>query len=151
MTAQRLWLGIGFYWAAAAAVFAVATPAVAHGWTAPVAAAAGVSTGVALFVALVGQPRRIATGALAVIVVASAGAEEIVWRGLLLGVLSSRAGAVVAVAATSLAFACVHRHGRRGHLLAGVAFGGVCLLSGGLVAPWCAHGTYNLLVAGARP
>jgi membrane protease YdiL (CAAX protease family) len=151
MTAQRLWVGIGFYGAAAAAVFVLATPAVARGWTAPVAAAAGMATGVALFVALAGPPLRLASGALAVVVVASAGAEEIVWRGLLLGVLSSRAGAVVAVAATSLAFACVHRRGRRGQLLAGLAFGGACLVSGGLVAPWCAHATYNLLVAGARP
>ena len=73
--------------------------------------------------------------------------EEIVWRRVLLGELLSL-GVVVALAATSVAFALAHRDRRRLHLGTGAAFGGLYLGTGALAASAAAHWTYNLLVAG---
>jgi ABC-2 type transport system ATP-binding protein len=77
--------------------------------------------------------------------------EEIVWRGLGIGVLAPLIGTAPALALTTIGFAASHlpKLGRSSvtHLLTGGVFGALYLLGGGLAAPIAAHATYNLLIA----
>jgi membrane protease YdiL (CAAX protease family) len=80
---------------------------------------------------------------------ATAGLEEVVWRGAVMGGLVFLLGPWLALAASSAAFAIWHWSSLRGwcavHLVTGAAFGGA-LLAGGLAAAMLAHALYNLLV-----
>ncbi len=150
MTAARLWSGLLATWGAAAASLAIARP---RGPvvlpSAAAAAAAGAVVGSALFVALsASAPRRCPRAQLALLIVLTAGAEEIVWRRFLLDGLGTRAGPVPALLLTTLLFGFAHRHGRRLHALTGACFGALYLL-GGLPAAWAAHAAYDIALAGA--
>lgn len=80
---------------------------------------------------------------------ATAGLEEVVWRGVVLGGLLVLIGLWPALATSSAAFAIWHWPSLRGrcavHLVTGAAFGGV-FLAGGLVAAMLGHALYNVLV-----
>jgi ABC-2 type transport system ATP-binding protein len=76
--------------------------------------------------------------------------EELFWRGLVLAGCSLAVGAAGALALSSGAFACMHRR-RRLHLLTGLAFGGLYVATGKLLAPILAHAAYNLLVCSTLP
>lgn len=80
---------------------------------------------------------------------ATAGLEEVVWRGAVLGGLMVLVGPLLALAASSAGFAIWHWPSLRGrcavHLVTGAAFGGAFLV-GGLAAAISAHALYNLLV-----
>lgn len=88
------------------------------------------------------------------VVLAKSASEEVVWRLVVLGRLLALAGAPIALAVSSVGFAASHwRLGRRGvaaHLVTGVLFGSIYLLTGRLAAAVAAHGMYNLLVAVGR-
>jgi membrane protease YdiL (CAAX protease family) len=75
--------------------------------------------------------------------------EEVVWRGLGLGLLAP-AGLAVALLASSALFAAAHvqRLGRRAaaHLGLGLAFGGIYVFTGSLGAAIAAHATYNIVL-----
>jgi len=73
--------------------------------------------------------------------------EELLWRRLLLGELLV-AGPVVALALSSAGFAVAHRRARVLHAGTGSAFGAVYLATGFLGASIAAHWAYNTLVAG---
>jgi membrane protease YdiL (CAAX protease family) len=151
MTASRLWLGIAFYWLAAAATLVVVSPPLG-GSRIVLSAGLGIVGGVVLFRASAGRGARTRPRpAVAAVVVLCAGAEEIVWRGLVLGVLAARAGPLAGLAASAFLFAVAHRRRLVAYGAIGIALGGLCLLSGGLVAPWCAHATYNLAIAARQP
>jgi membrane protease YdiL (CAAX protease family) len=80
---------------------------------------------------------------------ATAGVEEIVWRGIFLGWLMTLVGPLPALAASSAGFAFWHWPTLRSrcavHLVTGAAFGCAFLVCG-LVAAMLAHALYNLLV-----
>ncbi len=80
---------------------------------------------------------------------ATAGLEEVVWRGVVLGGLLAATGAVAGLALSSAGFAAWHWRslGRRCgvHLVTGAGFGSA-FLAGGLAAAILAHGVYNVLV-----
>jgi membrane protease YdiL (CAAX protease family) len=80
---------------------------------------------------------------------ATAGFEEIVWRGACLGGLLGIVGPWPALAASSAGFAIWHWWSLRArcavHVVTGAAFGAAFLV-GGLVAAIIGHATYNLLV-----
>ena len=75
--------------------------------------------------------------------------EEVAWRGLLLGLLAPL-GLPIALLASSVLFAAAHvrRLGRRAavHLGTGLAFGGVYVSTGSLLAAIAAHATYNVVL-----
>jgi hypothetical protein len=148
MTAARLWGVLAAYWLAAVSAAALVRPPLAA-WPPAVAAATGAITGAALYCAVARAPTRCPGVAIAAVLTASAVAEELVWRGAVLAWLHGRLGPVVALALSSGAFAWAHAHGRRLHAATGLWFGALYLATGGLVAPCCAHGIYNLAVAGA--
>ena len=118
-----------------------------------VAAALGVLAGVTLFVALAraapsfepaSPTLRIArTG----FILTWAGVEEILWRWLALGALSARTGVPIALAISTLGFACMHSDNRRTHLVTGATFGAAYLASGQIIAAVLAHATYNTLLS----
>jgi membrane protease YdiL (CAAX protease family) len=116
------------------------------------AAAVGTVAGAALFtVALRRAPIRARVGARAavgtqLVLGLCAANEEVVWRRVLLGELLP-AGAVAALAFSSIAFAAAHPRARPLHTLTGATFGVLYLLTGSLAASVAAHWTYNALVA----
>jgi membrane protease YdiL (CAAX protease family) len=152
LTATRLWIGLVASWAAAALSLLVVQPR----WTlAPssLAGSAGLGAlaGAALFAGLArrlpaSRPRLPLLAVLAV----TAGAEEALWRRLVLGGLANRVGTPLAVVCSTALFACAHRHGRAGHVLTGACFGALYVL-GGLAAAWSAHAAYDVAAAAARP
>ena len=151
MTAARLWAGLVATWAAAVASLAVVQPRgpVAAPSTAA-AIVAGAVAGTVLFAALsVSLPLRGPRVQLAVLILLTAGAEEVVWRRFLLDGVGTRAGTLPALVFTTGLFAFAHRHGRKLHALTGACFGALYLL-GGLPAAWAAHAAYDLALAGAR-
>jgi membrane protease YdiL (CAAX protease family) len=115
----------------------------------------GLAIGAGLFVLLAGDcpraPKRPATIVIAraAFLVGAAGFEELLWRGLALGLSSHWVGPVAALGLTSVAFALWHRRslGRRWavHALTGLGFG-AAFLWGGLAASIVAHAVYNVLV-----
>jgi len=82
-------------------------------------------------------------------IVAGAGCEEVVWRGICLEGLLLVVGPWSALMASSTGFALWHWPSLRGrcavHFATGVAFGGAFLV-GGLVAAIVAHALYNVVV-----
>jgi membrane protease YdiL (CAAX protease family) len=151
MTAPRLWLGIAFYWLAAAATLVVVAPPLV-GARLVFSAGIGIAAGAAMVRAAAGpgvgsRPRP----AVALVVVLCAAAEEIVWRGLVHAALAERAGPVAGLTASAFLFALAHRRRLLAYGAIGIVLGGLYLVSGGLVAPWCAHATYNLAIAARRP
>jgi membrane protease YdiL (CAAX protease family) len=72
--------------------------------------------------------------------------EEVVWRRVVLGELLP-AGAVAALAFSSIAFAVAHPRARPLHAVTGTTFGVLYLLTGSLAASVAAHWIYNALVA----
>jgi ABC-2 type transport system ATP-binding protein len=122
------------------------------------ALAAGVVTGVALFVVLarrwvppgLGLLSRQRLAARGLVLTAKSAQEEAFWRALVLGALVAPLGRLGALVVSTAVFACAHlpRQGRAAaaHLLSGLAFGAVYLATGRLVAAITAHATYNVLV-----
>ena len=153
--ASELIRGRLLLWATAfAAVAAVGLPPwqpLAPAVSAPIV---GSAIGLALFVALAGAPRlppaplRV-TAARAAYLAAAAAFEEVLWRGLGLGLLGPRIGVAAALAATSIAFALSHRRTpgplRALHVLTGLGFG-AAFLCAGLVAAIVGHAVYNILI-----
>ena len=80
---------------------------------------------------------------------ATAGVEEVVWRGIVLGGLLAMVGPLPALAMSSVGFAAWHWPSLRGwsavHFVTGAIFG-CAALAGGLVAAMLGHAFYNLLV-----
>ena len=150
MSARRLWLGILAYWVGAAASLALYhPPAIVAFVPWSLAVPLGAALGIVLFVGIARcTPRPPMALVLVLVLSASAVAEEIVWRRLLLGELAQRSSALPALAAVSALFAFTHRSRRLLHAGTGAAFGGLYLLSGSLVAVCVAHAGYNLSVAG---
>jgi ABC-2 type transport system ATP-binding protein len=158
---RELWsrtLTLGVVAAASSLVAAPRAPATSV--PAPLAVAVAVALGVGLFSALAqrrpvwslprgGLPRFAPRGAY---LAASAAAEEVVWRRLLLAFLAVRYGWPAGLALTTVGFAVAHRRrqGRFGvavHLVTGASFGGVFVATGSVAAAITAHAAYNLLVA----
>jgi len=116
---------------------------------------AGPAIGIVLFFVLAGGPPRIPQrGAPAVCLrsaylIAAAGFEELIWRGVVLALLASYTGTLSALVLTSVGFALWHVRSLGGrcvvHGLTGLAFGGA-YLCGGITAAVVAHGLYNVLV-----
>jgi membrane protease YdiL (CAAX protease family) len=116
----------------------------------------GVVVGVLLFVLLARElPRgpfpKARRGIVAIkglVLVLRSTFEEILWRGIVLGVVGERSGLLPAYALSSVGFAALHAgaRARRVHLVSGASFGGLYLATKGLPAPIAAHATYNLLV-----
>jgi membrane protease YdiL (CAAX protease family) len=115
----------------------------------------GPAIGAGLFLLLAGGPPRLPQRPLSVIVarasflLVGAAFEELLWRSLALGFLSSTIGPIGALALTSIAFALWHHRalGRRSvvHVTTGAGFGAAFLV-GGLGAAILAHAVYNVLV-----
>ena len=115
----------------------------------------GLAIGVGLFVLLAGDRPRAPQRPAAIVIargaflVGAAGFEELLWRGLALGLGSRWVGPVAALGLTSVAFAVWHRRsvGRRWavHAATGLGFG-TAFLWGGLAASILAHAVYNVLV-----
>jgi membrane protease YdiL (CAAX protease family) len=137
-------------------------PAIGLRVSAGLSAAIGALAGALLFCALAGtRARRPARermrgllGAAGLLLVGRASAEEVAWRGFLLGALVPPLGRAGALGLTSVAFALAHA-GVRGrmrlvHVLTGSVFGGLYLASGRLGAAVAAHVVYNGLVVTAR-
>ena len=117
--------------------------------------AGGLAVGAGLFVLLAGDRPRVPNRPAPILVaraaylVGAAGFEELLWRGLALGLSSHWLGPVAALGLTSVAFGLWHRRslGRRWaiHAATGLGFG-VAFLWGGLGASILAHAVYNVLV-----
>jgi ABC-2 type transport system ATP-binding protein len=123
------------------------------------ALAAGVASGLALFVALARRRPAVAApaararrrlAARSAVLAATSAREEALWRGLLLGLLLDPLGRGGAVVVSTVLFAGAHVAGQGRvaavHLLTGGAFAAVYLATGRLFAAIAAHGTYNVLV-----
>lgn len=123
------------------------------------AAVAGLGTAGVLFAILGGlrcapgsvpPARRLLVGAKATVIVGQSLVEEVLWRLFLLGALAHTIGWPLGLLVSTAGFALIHApRGRRAivvHHLTGVAFGGVFLATGRLVAPAIAHAAYNTLV-----
>jgi membrane protease YdiL (CAAX protease family) len=150
-------------WAALAVELGAALAAVACGLVrlepSPIAVAVGAVTAAALFrvlgskwpaTAAVPRQRLPLLAAKSGVLVAKSAGEEVLWRGLVLGMLAGAVGLAPAFAA-STGFALAHARplGRRGvtvHLATGAAFAGVCV-GVSLAAAVTAHCAYNVLVA----
>jgi membrane protease YdiL (CAAX protease family) len=123
----------------------------------PLAVAAGVLAGAALYGVAVRRPPTAGVRSASLAVAAGRHAffallatnEEIVWRRVALGVLLPR-GLLPALVVSSAVFALAHRHRRVLQLATGSVFGGVYLATGFLPASIGAHWTYNELVARVR-
>jgi membrane protease YdiL (CAAX protease family) len=80
---------------------------------------------------------------------AAAAFEELLWRGLALGLLQRPLGQAPALLLTSVAFALGHRRPRGArrvvHAVTGLGLG-TAFLVGGLAAAVLAHASYNVLV-----
>lgn len=154
MSAPSLWARLAATWIAAGAVLLlVAAPTVTEPeWRPSLAAAAGAAAGLVLFLALGGRARAFAwpRPTTAVVLVVTAGAEEVIWRWFALAELAARSDTLAALATTTIAFALAHGRSASHHLLTGAAFGALFLVTGSLAAAWSAHATYNLSVAAGR-
>jgi membrane protease YdiL (CAAX protease family) len=118
------------------------------------AAPAGLLAGAALSLAVRRGASAASRPSLAVLALlaVSAANEELIWRRVLAGELL-RAGALAALAGSTVLFALAHR-GRPGlHLATGGLFGGLYLATGALTAAVAAHWAYNtgLAVGGEVP
>jgi membrane protease YdiL (CAAX protease family) len=151
MTAWRLWFALTAYGATAiASLLLVDRHSPPGRWPAPAAVAGGIATGWLLFAVLARvRPRLPARLPLACVLIGAAAAEEIVWRRLVLGELAAHVAPLSALLVSSLLFAFGHVHARATHVLTGATFGALYLISGGVLSGCCAHGAYNLAVAGA--
>lgn len=83
----------------------------------------------------------------ALLAVAACG-EEVLFRGIVLGLVGSWRGALVGVLVSSLVFGLAHWPRRRSrdaviHMMTGVVFGTIAWLSGGWLASAIVHVTYN--------
>jgi membrane protease YdiL (CAAX protease family) len=115
----------------------------------------GLAIGAALFVLLAGDRPRAPKRPAAIVIargaflVGAAGFEELLWRGLALGLSSHWVEPVIALGLTSVAFALWHRRsvGRRWavHAVTGLGFG-AAFIWGGLAASILGHAVYNVLV-----
>ncbi|MCP9485980.1 MAG: CPBP family intramembrane metalloprotease [Gaiellaceae bacterium MAG52_C11] len=158
MTRRGLWLrviaGVG---AAVAALALVEVPSPTEAAVSlPAAMCLGLVGGVILFAALARQVPPLPTPRPAgrwlvrlTLVVAWAAVEEILWRWLALGVIAAAAGWPLALAASSLGFAAMHRVGKASQVATGATFGTVYLATGRLLAAVVAHATYNVVLAEA--
>jgi hypothetical protein len=139
----------------AAGVAGGAMPHLAPRLPAAVATAGGLAAGVVLHRALAGRwvvhRLRRPQGGGAIVLAARAAAEEVAWRGFLLGALVPSLGSAGAVLLSGAVFACAHRveqgRDRLVHLLTGSAFGLVYVGTGRLAAAVAAHVAYNALAA----
>jgi membrane protease YdiL (CAAX protease family) len=146
MTASGLWARIGLGAVLAALLAIVLSPPVPDARIAPAAGfAVGLAAGTALFACVVRRSPRIALRPFLLVLGVVATNEEVVWRRVALGELSS-AGAVIALVASSVGFALVHPRRRLLHLATGASFGGVYLGTGTLAASIGAHWAYNACV-----
>lgn len=153
MSARALWARLALSPAVAAGLLVVVDPPRVHPRPPAVAAGLGLAAGAALYVVLARRlpPLPALRLPLALVLVVAAAAEEVVWRWFALSEAAEHVGPLPALVATSLAFAALHRPPTAGHVAAGVVFGLVYLVGGGLVAAWAAHVAYNLCAAaGAR-
>jgi membrane protease YdiL (CAAX protease family) len=149
VTARLVWIRIAATCTVAVALAALAGPDTpASIWPTPDRLLLGIAAGVALFwvVARVRPPMSLA---LAGVLVAAAGAEELIWRWFVLGELLAPTGTATALVASACAFGAVHPGRRLLHVGTGLAFGGVYVLTGSLAAAWGAHAAYNVCVASA--
>jgi membrane protease YdiL (CAAX protease family) len=153
--AVALWSRIAAFTTVSVAIALVlAPPRPARQLPSPVAVAVGALAGVALFVvAARARPRRPTASSSLPLLLARAGFfglcaanEEIVWRRTALGELLA-AGALPALAASTVGFALMHRTRPGLHLATGGVFGAVYLATGVLAASVAAHWSYNVLVA----
>jgi membrane protease YdiL (CAAX protease family) len=149
MTAGLVWLRIAATCVVALALAALATPGgPAPLWPTSDRLLLGLVSGIALF-AVVARVRPALSLALVGVLVVAAGAEELIWRWFVLGELLAPAGTAAALVASACAFGAVHPGRRALHAGTGLAFGGVYVLSGSLLAAWGAHAAYNVCVAAA--
>jgi membrane protease YdiL (CAAX protease family) len=84
---------------------------------------------------------------------AVAWAEETLWRGAIFGLLEPR-GVALALGLTTVCFAAAHVFGQGWpafvpHLLTGLTFGALYLVTGSLAAAILAHAVYNIFVVAA--
>jgi membrane protease YdiL (CAAX protease family) len=115
----------------------------------------GLVIGAGLFVLLAGDRPHAPKRPLGIILaraaylVGAAGFEELLWRGLALGLGSHWVGPLAALALTSVGFALWHHRslGRRWGVHGATGFGfGAAFIFGGLAASILAHAVYNVLV-----
>lgn len=115
----------------------------------------GLAVGAGLFILLAcGRPRLPSRPVVPLLaretyLIGGAAFEELLWRGLGLGIVARVLGPIAGLALTSVVFAACHRRtlGRRRavHIATGLGFG-AAYFAGGLVAAILAHATYNVLV-----
>jgi len=116
--------------------------------------AAGAASGAGLYLALEGRVRRPRLPsrderALLALVTTGAAVEELIWHGPAFRVLRARTGTVIAVAATSAAFALCHRPASRGDAIRLGAVGSTLAataIAKGCLSALAAHVAYDLLV-----
>ncbi len=126
----------------------------------PFALSAGLATATILYAVLaqrlpsvsIALERRIAFAAKALYLAIHSAAEEVLWRWFVLGAIAAREGWLAALLLSSLAFTASHARGQgwqglRVHVLTGLAFGAIFLVTGRIAASIVAHITYNVLVA----
>ena len=152
-----LWWGLALGWVGALLALVLVRPPHPPSRPLPVALAAGAAAGLALYVVVerrlppppgLGACGRVCIAKHAVLA-AWAGAEEIVWRWLVLGEVARVVGVAAALGVSSLGFALWHPSRRRLHLLTGLGFGAI-FLAAGLAAAWAAHAVYNGAVSLGR-
>ncbi len=141
------------YWLAAAGVVGFFKLALMGSWPLLFAVPIGLLSGWILYAArarrlLPQRPRRRPSWAACAVLFGHIVAEEIVWRGWLLEHLRKVEGPLPALVVGSVLFALSHysTQGQRAvawHGVLGLVFGGLYLLSEGLVAPLVSHMAYN--------
>jgi membrane protease YdiL (CAAX protease family) len=147
MTAGLVWIRIAVTCTVAGGLAALTTPGGPGAlWPTSDRLLFGVVAGALLFSVVARIAPPLSLPLLAVLVLA-AGAEEVIWRWFVLGELLTPAGTVAALLASACAFGAVHPGRRVLHTGTGLAFGGVYVLTGSLLAAWGAHGAYNVCVA----
>jgi ABC-2 type transport system ATP-binding protein len=140
-----------------AAPFVVAVPQTGGGLGWPAAPAVGAVAGLALYLALAGNlPVMIRPGRGPAVAARSAylglqsAAEEVIWRGYVLGALALALPFGAAAAATVAFFALAHRpsQGRFWwtHLATGATFTAAYVATGSLAGAIAAHAAYNVAV-----
>jgi ABC-2 type transport system ATP-binding protein len=151
-------------WAAFALVGAALAPPIdpwLHG--PPLGILAGVVSGVTLFALLARKgicPAAVlslapaALAARSIVLTVRAAQEEVIWRGLVLGLLAGPIGRLGALAASTLLFAASHirrqGHGATLHLATGGSFGLAYVLTGRLTVAIGSHAAYNVLIGIGR-
>ena len=156
MSARGFWTRIAAGTAVAVSLtLALEPPRPGRHVSLPLALAAGLISGAALFVAasrrrpsfLRRRTRKSVVVGRQLFLGLCAANEELLWRRLLLGELLVT-GPVVALALSSAGFAIAHRQARVLHAVTGSTFGAVYLATGFVGASIAAHWAYNTLVAG---